>query len=118
MGYIYICLTVLLTAYGQVILKWRLDQLGGVPDGSEKWWFLFKSIFDPFIFSSFLAAFIASLTWMAALTKFQLSYAYPFMSLSFLVVLLLSYFFLNEVMTIQKIIGIVLIMIGLVIASR
>src|SRR5689334_3838041 len=99
MGYLYIILTILLSAYGQVILKWRINQMGELPQGMDKWIFLLKSLFDPFIFSSFLAAFLASLTWMAALAKFQLSYAYPFMSLSFLMVLLLSYFFLSEALT-------------------
>jgi uncharacterized membrane protein len=118
MGYFYIVLTILLSAYGQVVLKWRLSQLGELPAGFEKWIFLLKSIFDPYIFSSFLSAFLASLAWMAALSKFQLSYAYPFMSLSFLVVLLLSYVFLNEALTLSKILGITLVIIGLVIASR
>lgn len=111
-------MTILLSAYGQVILKWRMNTVGSLPEGMDKWWFLFKAVFDPYIFSSFLAAFLASLTWMAALTKFELSFAYPFMSLSFLLVLILSYFFLNEMMTLQKAIGFALIIAGLIVASR
>lgn len=118
MGYVYIFLTVALSAYGQVILKWRLNTIGPIPEGYDKWWFLFKAVFDPYIFSSFLAAFLASLTWMAALAKFELSFAYPFMSLSFLLVLILSYFFLNEMITLQKAVGFALIIVGLIIASR
>jgi uncharacterized membrane protein len=118
MGYVYIFLTVLLSAYGQVILKWRMNAIGPLPEGIDKWWFLFKAVFDPYIFSSFLAAFLASLTWMAALAKFELSFAYPFMSLSFLLVLVLSYFFLNEMITLQKAIGFALIIVGLIVASR
>lgn len=118
MGYIYISLTVLLSAYGQVILKWRMNTLGSLPQGIEKWWFLVKALFDPYIFSSFLAAFLASLTWMAALEKFELSFAYPFMSLAFVVVLIASYAFLNEALTYQKLVGFAFIIIGLIIASR
>jgi uncharacterized membrane protein len=119
MGYVYILLTVLLTAYGQVVLKWRMNALGELPAPlGEKFLFLVKIIFDPFIFSSFFAAFLASLTWMAALSKFALSFAYPFMSLAFLVVLVCSYFFLHESITVQKVIGMVLIVAGLIIASR
>ena len=118
MGYVYIFLTVALSAYGQVMLKWRLNTIGPIPEGHDKWWFLFKAVFDPYIFSSFLAAFLASLTWMAALAKFELSFAYPFMSLSFLLVLVLSYFFLNEMITVQKAIGFALIIVGLIVASR
>ncbi len=119
MGYLYILLTVLMTAYGQLILKWRMNALGEPPEPLlEKFWFLFKIIFDPFIFSGFFAGFLASLTWMAALSKFQLSFAYPFMSLAFIVVALCSYVFLNESLTVSKTLGLLLIVIGLVVASR
>lgn len=119
MGYVYIILTVLLTAYGQLVLKWRMNFLGELPaDLYSKFVFLVKAIFDPYIFSSFGAAFIASLTWMAALSRFELSFAYPFMSLAFLVVLVASYFLLHEPLNAYKIIGMILIIIGLVIASR
>ncbi len=119
MGYLYILLTVLLTAYGQLILKWRMNTLDQPPEPLlEKFWFLFRIIFDPFIFSGFFAAFLASLTWMAALSRFQLSFAYPFMSLAFVVVMLCSYVFLDEALTVQKIFGLALIILGLVVASR
>ncbi len=119
MGYVYILLTVLLTAYGQLILKWRMNFLPQPPAPLPvKFWFLFKIIFDPYIFSGFFAAFLASLTWMAALAKFELSFAYPFMSLAFVVVLVGGYFFLHESITVPKVIGMVLIVAGLVIASR
>lgn len=54
----------------------------------------------PFIISGFAAAFIAALCWMAAMTKFDLSYAYPFMSIPFIFVLFLSAFFFQEPITI------------------
>jgi hypothetical protein len=96
MGYIYITLTILLTAYGQLVLKWRMNLLGELPEALlDKLIFLVKAIFDPYIFSSFFAAFIASLTWMAALSKFDLSFAYPFMSMAFVVVLIASYYMLQ-----------------------
>ncbi|MFM8741494.1 MAG: EamA family transporter [Cytophagales bacterium] len=119
MGYLYIALTVLFSAYGQLILKWRLNQLGVVPQAlKEKFIFLFLAVFDPYIFSGFVAAFLASLTWMAALTKFELSQAYPFTSMSFVVVLVASYFLLNEPITWAKIAGCGLIVAGLVLMSR
>src|SRR3989337_64354 len=84
MGYFYIFLTIVLTVYGQIILKWRLNQLDALPEMfTAKLVFLFKALFDPYIFSSFFSAFVASLAWMAALKQFELSKAYPFMSLSF-----------------------------------
>lgn len=119
MGYFYIFLTVIFTVYGQIVLKWRLNQMEVLPDGfTVKFIFLFKAIFDPYIFSSFFAAFLASLTWMAALKEFELSRAYPFMSLSFVCVLFLSYFFFRETINVQKIIGTILIVLGIIIVSK
>lgn len=118
-GYLYILLTLLLTVYGQLILKWRIDFHGAFPQQfKEQLLYLGKALLDPYIISSFAAAFLASLTWMAALTKFDISYAYPFMSLSFLFVLFFSFLFFNEPLTLNKLAGIILIMTGLYFASR
>lgn len=119
MGYLYILLTLLLTVYGQLILKWRMDLHGALPATlKSQLHYLGKALLDPYVISSFAAAFLASLTWMAALTKFRLSYAYPFMSLSFLLVLVFSYFLFREPVTTGKIAGVVLIIIGLYFSSR
>ena len=119
MGYLYILLTLALTVYGQLILKWRIDLLGTFPAQlKSQLLYLGKALLDPYIISSFAAAFLASLTWMAALTKFRLSYAYPFMSLSFLFVLLFSYLLFKEPLTISKLAGVILIIIGLYFTSR
>ncbi|PHR30261.1 MAG: hypothetical protein COA36_01455 [Desulfotalea sp.] len=117
--YMYIVATIVFTVYGQLILKWRIASFGSLPSGTgEKVKFLLSLVFDPAIFTGFAAAFIASLAWMAAMTKFELSHAYPFMSLNFVVVLLLSGWLLNEPLTIQKVLGVGLIMVGTVVAAQ
>ena len=119
MGYFYIFGTILFTVYGQLILKWRIVEFGALPEGlGEKVVFLFKLLFDPFIFSGFAAAFVASFFWMAAMTKFDVSYAYPFMSGAFVLVFLFSVFLFHEPVTWQKITGLILIVAGIVITSR
>jgi uncharacterized membrane protein len=110
---------VLLTVYGQLILKWRLQFFGAFPlHLKEQFLFLGNVLLDPYVLSSFIAAFLASLTWIAALTKFQISYAYPFMSLSFILVLWLSFVFFHEPLTLNKIMGTLFILVGLLIASK
>jgi hypothetical protein len=83
-GYIFIAGTLIFTVYGQLILKWRLKSLSFVlPEGSvNKLVSLIKIIFDPYIFSGFAAAFLASFFWMATMTKFEITKAYPIMSLA------------------------------------
>ena len=117
--YGYIFLTIALTVYGQLILKWRIVDLGQMPAGfREKLFWLVALCFEPWIFSGLVAAFFASLAWMAAMTRFELNYAYPFTSLSFVLVLLLSSWLLNESVNAEKLIGVALIVAGTIVASR
>lgn len=121
MGYIFIFGTILFTVYGQMILKWRLNILqfkipnGGVADIVSGF---AKIIFDPFILSGFLAAFVASIFWMAAMTKFEITYAYPFMSLSPALVFLLGVLFLGEAFTMGKLLGLVIIVMGIIVTVK
>lgn len=118
-GYFYIFGTIFFTVYGQLILKWRIVKYGAMPDPFwDKISFLFKLLLDPFILSGFIAAFIASLFWMAAMTKFEVSYAYPFMSGAFVLVFVFSAIFFHEAVTWQKILGLVLIVAGIILTSK
>ena len=113
LDYGYILATVCLTVYGQIVIKTRIGAHGALPQNLDgKLWFLVGLLFDPLIFSGFAAAFLASFAWMAAMTKFELSHAYPFMSLNFVIVLLLSGWLLSEPISPQKIIGVALIVCG------
>ena len=112
-------LTVLLTVYGQVIMKWRVRRAGSLPlDFSNKVFFLMRLLIDPWVISGMLVAFLAGISWLAAMTKLELSYAYPFMSLAFVLVLILSAILFHEAVTLPKVLGLLLIGMGIIIASR
>ncbi len=116
---IYILLCIAFTVYGQLILKWRLAGFESFPDNFiEKLIFTFFLLKDPFILSGFFAAFCAALSWMIAIQKFDLSFAYPFMSLCFVIVLIFSWIFFKENINIYKVIGVTLIIIGTYVSSR
>ena len=117
--YVYIFATVAFTVYGQLALKWRISAYGSLPTETlPKLQFLLSLFLDPVIFSGFFAGFLASIAWMAAMTKFDLSHAYPFMSLNFVVVIVLSAWLLSEPLTAQRVTGVALIVIGTVVAAR
>lgn len=119
MGYLYILGTICFTVYGQMMLKWRIEKYDNLPpELFDKIIFLFRLLLDPLILSGFLSAFVASMFWMAAMTKFDISFAYPFMSLSFVLVFLLSVFLFSEPVTIQKVVGLGLIVSGIVVTSQ
>lgn len=119
MGYFYIFGTILFTVYGQLILKWRISHYGELPlEIWDKVYFLAKLALDPFLVSGFASTLIAAIFWIAAMTKFDISYAYPFMSLAFVLVLVLSTWLFKESITLNKILGMAFIVIGIIITSR
>lgn len=119
MGYCYIFGTIFFTVYGQIILKWKIREVGPLPEITvDKIIFLIKLLLNPWILSGFLSAFVASLFWMAAMTKFDISYAYPYMSGAFVLVFVFSIFLFNEPVSWQKIIGLILIVAGILVTSK
>ena len=117
--YLYILATILFTVYGQIVIKWQVLAAGRFPSSTvERVWFLARLVINPWVASGFVAAFAASLCWMVAMTRFRLSDAYPFTSLSFALVLLLSMIFFRENITLIKILGVGLIALGVFVASR
>ena len=119
MSYFYIFLTIAFTVYGQIVLKWQVIGAGDFPaSSSDKILFLIRLVLNPWVLSGFFAAFLASLTWMAAMTKLELSHAYPFMSLNFVFVIVLSSLLFQEAITPPKIIGLGLIILGIAVGSR
>jgi multidrug transporter EmrE-like cation transporter len=119
MSYVYIALTILFTVYGQMILKWQIGRLGGVPpELAAKFLFFAKAFIDPWLMSGLISAYFASLCWMSAVSKLNLSHAYPFMSFAFVLVMFLSAFIFHEPLTWPKVVGMVCIVAGIVISSQ
>jgi drug/metabolite transporter (DMT)-like permease len=118
-GHFYILLTLLFTVYGQLVLKWQMGSAGQMPlVAADKVMFLLRQFLNPWIMSGFVSAFLASMAWMAAMTRFELNYAYPFMSLAFIIVMLFSIAFLGEQFSAQRVVGTLLVVAGLVVMTR
>lgn len=119
MSYALVLATVLLTVYGQIVIKWQVVAAGAFPAASpEQLWFLLRLLVNPWVISALAAALVAALTWMVAMTRLELSHAYPFMSLAFIGVLLLSAWFFHEPVTWHKVAGLALICAGIVVGSQ
>jgi len=119
MSYVYVICTVLLTVYGQIAIKWQVLEAGPFPaDPGAKAWFLARLLLNPWVLSALAAGLLASVSWMAAMTRLELSHAYPFMSLAFVLVMLCSAWFFSEPITPLKIAGITLVVLGIVVGSQ
>ncbi|MBA2505697.1 MAG: EamA family transporter [Thermoleophilaceae bacterium] len=106
--YAAVALTVALTVYGQVVLKWRVEESGAS----------LELLLDPWVLSAGVAVVIASVAWLAAISRLDLSVAYPLMSASFVLVLFLGALAFDESLGAAKIAGAGLVVVGLVVANR
>lgn len=119
-SHFYILITILFAVSSQLIIKWQMSNYSFENYSSvwEKFHFAFGMLLNPFILLSIMLTFFSGLSWMIAMTKFDISYAYPYTSLGFVLVLLFSYLFFNEGLSIYKILGVVFIVLGIFILSR
>ena len=119
MSYVYVAATILLTVYAQLVLKWQIGI--AAPSGldpAQRGAFLLALLANPWIWSGAAAGFGAALCWMLALAKLQLTYAYPFVSLSFVLVLIMGFLLLGESLSWAKAIGVALIIAGVTVSSQ
>jgi multidrug transporter EmrE-like cation transporter len=119
MRYLYVATTVLLTVYGQLVVKWQVGNADDLPGGvGAKVDWVLKLVINPWIISVFAAAAVAAGAWFLAISHWELSRAYPFVATSFVLVLIGSAVFFSEPITVPKVAGILLIFIGLAVGTQ
>ncbi|MDP9192878.1 MAG: EamA family transporter [Acidobacteriota bacterium] len=113
-----IALCILFTVFGQIAAKLATRQLGTLPgDWDGRLAYLGRVIVNPWFVSCFIAATLAAVSWITALTGLEISRAYPFMSLNFILVMLLGAALFGEQITPAKVAGVLLIVAGVVVGS-
>jgi drug/metabolite transporter (DMT)-like permease len=104
----------ILASISQVIIKWQTNQAGQLPEEfADKAWFLLEFLIRPWVLFAMFATFASGVSWIIAMTKLDLSYAYPYVAASFIVVPLLAVFILGESFTTPRLIGGILILSGI-----
>jgi drug/metabolite transporter (DMT)-like permease len=61
---------------------------------------------------------VGALSWIAVLSRMDLSYAYPFLALNFVLITLVSRFFLGETVPPVRWLGIAVICVGILLVAR
>ncbi len=115
----YIIMTIVFTVYSQLILRWQVSEAGSAPaDNLEKINYIFKLLLRPWVITGIVSTFMAGISWMLTMTKYEISYAYPFVSLNYIFILLFGIIMFNESMSFYKLVGSVLVVIGIVIIGK
>ena len=112
---ILILVNVAIGSVGQVILRIGASRLGnlhsdaGIASGIMG---AFKGIFTPYIFAGLALYAVSAVLWIFVLNQVKLSFAYPMISLSYVVVVVLSAIFLHERVPMMTVAGLLLITVG------
>ena len=102
---IYVVFSVILNALAQIAMK-----LASQKELSVKT--LFGNI--PLLYAAILYL-VSIVLWLKGLSGIQLSRAYPFQSLGYILVFGLSYFILNEKLSVVHLVGLLVICLGIAI---
>jgi len=116
---IYILISVLTSTVGQLLLKKGMNDIGSVTLSMDR---LFPTLWQMAtnlnVFVGLAIYLIGTVFWLAALSRVDLSYAYPFASLSYIIMLVASWMMFGERITLSRIIGTVVIGIGVLLIYR
>ena len=103
---------------GQLLLKKGMNSLGAL-DFSIGIFSVFFSIFtNPFVFFGVMFFVASSFFWLLALSKAHLSYAFPILSLGYVIVFVLSWVFFGEQISLLRTLGLVTIVGGVLMLAR
>jgi drug/metabolite transporter (DMT)-like permease len=110
---------VLTNAAAQILLKKGMLSVGGFSLGSRSpVEFALATAFNSFVILGLLTFVISTLSHLVVLSRVDLSYAYPFLSLAYVVVALYANFGLGEQLGALRIAGIALICCGTILVAH
>lgn len=108
-----ILLDIILVVAGQFCMKFGINKVGSfnsMPMGQ----FLIKAFTTPIIILGIALYAVSAVVWIIILSKVDLSFAYPMLSIGYVLVLLVSWAFLGESINLIKILGIAFICLGII----
>ena len=115
----FILFTVFTNAAAQVLLKQGMLSLGPLGgSGPVTAWsaieLIFRVVFQPFVFVGLLTFVVSMASHLYVLSRVELSFAYPFLSLAYVAVAIASWMLFSEDLNAWRIGGIALICLGTV----
>ncbi|HNV51213.1 MAG: hypothetical protein WBH71_07815 [Bacteroidales bacterium] len=105
--------TTLLITTGQVLWKIGIQKAGGFHlPGEPLFANIFRIVFNGWVFSGFMVYALATVFFMWLISKFEISLIVPITSVAFIYSLLAGYFIFHEQISIVRIAGVLLIILG------
>lgn len=107
--------SVFLSAGGQLLFKAAMNEFGVLELSIPA---LFRLLSNPLLLLGLAVFFISAILWLVALLRADLSFAVPFLSLAYILVLLGSVALFQENISLLRLSGFAVIILGLFIIAR
>ena len=104
---------------GELLLKHGMNQVGllslelGVVIPS-----LLRAFTNRYVVLGLGSIFIGAIFWLSVLSRVHLSYAYPMLSISYLLIVFASWLVLGEPLSLTRVVGVVIIIGGVFVVYR
>ena len=119
MVYLLIFISVAAMTAAQLFLKKGMLLIGQFPQNfSDLIPFFIKAFTNTYVISAVFLTILTALAWILAVSRAQLSFIYPFMALSYVLVALFSLLIFKEDVTTLRWLGIIAICLGVFLVSR
>jgi drug/metabolite transporter (DMT)-like permease len=116
---VYILISVLSGAVGQVLLKKGMGSMGPLTlSVNQLGNVLWRMGTNPYVIVGLAIYVSGTVFWLTALSRVDLSYAYPFASLSYVVMLAASWLLFKEDISLVRLLGTLLVGMGVFVISR
>jgi multidrug transporter EmrE-like cation transporter len=113
-----ILVSVLLGVIGQLILKNAVTRIGPLAlGGSGPLGVAWRIGSSPRIWAGLALYGASTFLWLVALSQVELGFAYPFLSLSYVLIALSSWLFFDEEIGLWRVIGVAAICVGVIAAT-
>jgi multidrug transporter EmrE-like cation transporter len=118
--FIILGINIISTVAGQILLKLGMRNSGGftLDNVTQDPLSLVRILLNPYVFTGMTFYVVNVFLWLDVLSKANLSYVYPFLSLAYAAVVITSALILGEQLTWQRFIGVVIITAGVYIVSQ
>jgi drug/metabolite transporter (DMT)-like permease len=114
----FLLLYIVFTVASQLIMRWRVGGIGTLAPGADRVGFVMSLLMMPWVWVAFVCTFFAGIMWMLTLSRLDLTYAFPFTGITFLIILLAGAFVFGEHVSVGRIAGTLLVVLGLVVVVR
>lgn len=105
---------------GQVLLKSGIGQVGVIGSSGAALSFatLLRVVTTPLVVLGLGSYVLGAAAWIVVLSRLNLSYAYPFLALNFLLIALASRFVLGEPVPLLRWLGVAIICVGVLVVAK